>query len=47
MDQSNRSVGVDYISIFHPNNPPQVLVMLVGCVATIPVVAIEVGMDTS
>ena len=34
MDQSDRSVGVDYISIFHPNNPPVVLGMLVGCVAT-------------
>ena len=33
MDQSNHSVGVDYISIFHPNNPPLVLGMLVGCVA--------------
>ena len=22
MDQSDRSIGVDYISIFHPNNPP-------------------------
>ena len=34
MDQSDRSVGVDCISIFHPNNPPLVLGMLVGCVAT-------------
>ena len=34
MDQSNRSIGVDYISIFHPNNPPLVLGMLAGCVAT-------------
>ena len=34
MDQSDRSVGVDYISILHPYNPPQVLGMLVGCVAT-------------
>ena len=34
MDQSDRSVGVDYISMFHPNNPPLVLGMLVGCVAT-------------
>ena len=33
MDQSDHSVGVDYISIFHPNNPPLVLGMLVGCVA--------------
>ena len=33
MDHSNSSVGVDYISIFHPNNPPMVLGMLVGCVA--------------
>ena len=47
MDQSDRSVGVDYISIFHPNNPPLVLGMLVGCVATIPVVVIEAGLDTS
>ena len=34
MDQSDRSVGVDYISIFHPNNPPLVQGMLIGCVAT-------------
>ena len=34
MVQSDRSVGVDYISIFHPNNPPLELGMLVGCVAT-------------
>ena len=34
MDQSDRSVGVDYISIFYPNNPPLVLGMLVGWVAT-------------
>ena len=49
MDQSDCSVGVDYISIFHPNNPPLVLGMLVGCVVSlrIPVVAIEAGMDTS
>ena len=33
MDHSDGSVGVDYISIFHPNNPPMVLGMLVGCVA--------------
>ena len=34
LDQSDRSLGVDHISIFHPNNPPQVLGMHVGCVAT-------------
>ena len=34
MDQSDRSVGVDYLSIFHPNNSPLVLGMLVECVAT-------------
>ena len=34
MDLSDRSVGVDYISIFHPNNPPLVLGMLVERVAT-------------
>ena len=34
MDQSDRSVRVNYISIFHPNNLPLVLGMLVGCVAT-------------
>ena len=34
MDQSDRFVGVDYISIFHPNNPPLVSGMLIGCVAT-------------
>ena len=33
MDQSDRSVGVDYITIFHPNNPPLGLGMLLGCVA--------------
>ena len=33
MDQSDRSIGVDYISIFHPNNPSLVLGMIVGCVA--------------
>ena len=43
MDQSDRSVGVDYISIFHPNNPPLVL----GASLRIPVVAIEAGMDTN
>ena len=32
MDQSDRYAGVDYISIFHPNNPPLELGMLVGCV---------------
>ena len=37
----------DYISIFHPNNPPLVLGMLVGASLRIPVVAIEAGMDTS
>ena len=47
MDQSDRSLGLDYISIFHPNNPPLLLGMLVGCVARIPVVAIEECMDTS
>ena len=34
MDQSDCAIGVDYILIFHPNNPPLVLGMLVGCVAT-------------
>ena len=34
MDQSDRSVGVDYLSIFYPNNPSLVLGMLVGCIAT-------------
>ena len=34
MDQSDRSVGVDYISIVHTYNPLLVLGMLVGCVAT-------------
>ena len=33
-DQSDRSIGVKYFSIFHPNIPPLVLGMLVGCVAT-------------
>ena len=47
MDQSDPSVGVDYILIFHPNNPPLVPDMLVGCVATDTSIAIEVGMGTS
>ena len=47
MDQSDRSVRVDYLSIFHPNNPPLVLGMLVGASLRISVVAIEAGMDTS
>ena len=47
MDQSDSSVGVDYISIFDPNNPPLVLGMLVGCVATDTSSSIEAGMDTS
>ena len=47
MDQSDRPVGLDYISISHPINPPLVLGMLVGCVLRIPVVAIEAGMDTN
>ena len=34
IDQSDRSVRVDYLSIFHPNNPPLVPGMLVGYVAT-------------
>ena len=34
MDRSDRSVGVDYLSMFHPNNPPLVLGMLVQCVTT-------------
>ena len=34
MNQSDRSVGVDYISVFHPNNPSLVLGMLVGFDAT-------------
>ena len=47
MDQSDRSVGVDYLLIFHPNNPPLVLGMLVGCVATDTGSSkIEAGMDT-
>ena len=44
MDQSDRSVGVDYISIFHPNNPPA---CSYGASLWIPVVANETGMDTS
>ena len=47
MDHSDCSVGVDYISIFHPHNPPVVLGMPIACVTTDPVVAIEVGMNTS
>ena len=34
MDQSDRSVGVDYLSILYHNNPPMVLGMLIGFVAT-------------
>ena len=33
MDEIYRSAGVGYISIFHPNNPPLVLGMLLGRVA--------------
>ena len=29
-DQSDRSVGVEYFSIIHSNNPPLVLGMLLG-----------------
>ena len=47
MDQSDRSVGVEYFSIFHPNIPPLVLGMLVGCVAMDTSITIEAGMDTS
>ena len=47
MNQSDRSIGVDYLSIFHPNKPPLVLGMLVGCVATDTSSTIESGMDTS
>ena len=32
--EPGHSVGVDYLLIFHPNNPPLGLGMLVGCVAT-------------
>ena len=46
MDLSDRSLGVDYLSIFHPNNPPPVLGTLVGASLRMPVVAIEAGMDT-
>ena len=34
MDQSNWSVQVEYISIFHPNIPPLILGMVNGYVAT-------------
>ena len=33
-DQSNWSVGVEYISMFHPNIPPLILGMVNGYVAT-------------
>ena len=33
-DQSDYSVGLNYLSIFHPNNPTLVLGMPVGCNAT-------------
>ena len=46
MDQSDRSIGVEYFSIFHPNIAPLVLGMLLGASLRIPVVAIEAGMDT-
>ena len=36
MDKSECSVGVEYISIFHPNIPPLVLGMLIQCVAMLP-----------
>ena len=47
MDQSDRSAGVDYISILHPNNPPLVLGILYGSSLCIPVVVIEAIVDTS
>ena len=47
MDQSDRSVGLDYLSIFHPNNPLLVLSMVVVCVATDTSRAIEAGIDTT
>ena len=47
MDQLDRSLRVDYLSIFHPNNPPLVLGMLVGCVATDTSSSNEASMDTS
>ena len=34
MDQSNWFVGVEYISMFHPNVPPLILRMVNGYVAT-------------
>ena len=47
MDQSDHSIGVHYLSIFHPNNPPLLLGMLVGCITTDTSIAIEAGVDTS
>ena len=47
MDQSDRSVGVDYLSIIGPNNPPWYYACSEGASLRIPVVAIEAGMDTS
>ena len=43
MDQSNWSVGVEYISMFHPNIPPLILGMVNGYVATDTVVVAEMA----
>ena len=47
-DQSNWFVGVEYISMFHPNVPPLILRMVNGYVATDTVVVTEMdeGGDT-
>ena len=47
MDKSDRFVRVEYFWIFHPNIPPLVLGMLVGCVTTDTSRTIAAGMDTS
>ena len=47
MNQSDRSIVVEYFSIFHPNIPPLVLGMLIGCVATDTSSSSGSGMDTS
>ena len=46
MDQSDSSVRVDYLSIFHPNIPPY-WAYSEGESLQIPVVEIEAGMDNS
>ena len=47
MDLSDRSLGVEYLSIFYPYILPSIQGVLIDSSLWIPVVAIEVGMNTS